>query len=129
MTPERLYPILKSTHMIGVLAEIIKVEHRDRIFDTKFKQPLLNNHAKRILESANQIQLDLRAKFDCMKREELTYEHALQLHRLLDHFIDIGIERTTEFMDGLDKMKEEAFVDYGLEHAKTEYEKFETSEV
>lgn len=108
MTPERLYPILKSTHMIGVLAEIIKVEHQSALVDTRFKNPNLNNHAKRILDSANQIQLDLRAKFDCMKREELTYEHALQLHRLLDHFIDIGIERTTDFMDGLDKMKQES---------------------
>lgn len=129
MTPERLYPILKSTHMIGVLAEIIKVEHRISVFDVKFKQPLLNNHCRKIIESANQLQTDLAIQFKTMKRDELTYEHALQLHRLLDHFIELGIERTEHFMDLVDKSKQEAFVDHGLEHAKSEYEKFETSEV
>lgn len=107
MSPERLYPILKSVHMIGVLAEMIKVEHCNRVIDTKFKQPSTNNHASRIVESANQIQKDLTFQFKCMDREELTYEHALQLHRLLDHFIDLGIERTTEFMDLVEAKKAE----------------------
>jgi hypothetical protein len=107
MSDEKVYPILKSTHMIGVLAEIIKVEHHVRLIDVRFKNPNLNNHSKKIVESANQIQVDLRAKFDCMKRDELTYDHALQLHRLLDHFIEIGIERTTEFMDLVDSKKAE----------------------
>lgn len=107
MTPEKVYPILKSTHIIGVLAEVIKVEHRMRLFDVKFKQPLLNNHCRKIIESANQIQTDLAIQFKTMKRDELTYEHALQLHRLLDHFIELGIERTEHFMDLVDKSKAE----------------------
>jgi hypothetical protein len=108
MTEERLYPILKSAHMIGVIAEIIKVEHRTAIFDTKFKNPNTNNHASKIVQSADQIQTDLAFTYKCMKREDLTYEYALQYHRLLDHFIDLGIERTEHFMDLVDKGKSEA---------------------
>lgn len=106
-TEEKKYRLLKSVHMIGVLAEIIKVEYTCDLVDTRFKQPSTNNHAKRILESTNQIQKDLAFQFKCMSRDELTYEHALQLHRLLDHFIDLGIERTTEFMDLVEKGKAE----------------------
>ena len=102
---ERIYPILKSVHTIGVLAEMIGIEYQNHAVSIKFKQPSTNQHASRIRESANQITKDLAFQFKVTDRDTLTYEHALQLHRLVSHFIDLGIERTTEFMDLVDEGK------------------------
>lgn len=105
LTVEQAYQILESTHIISVLAEMIKVEHQIKIFDTKFKLPNTNNLANRIIEAANQIQRNTAIQFKLKDREKLTYNDAVQLHRLLTHFIEIGIERTEEFMDGVDALK------------------------
>ncbi|WP_285011244.1 hypothetical protein [Pedobacter faecalis] len=81
---------------------MIKIEYQTDLVDTKFKQPSVNNHAGRIKQSADQIGLDLAFAFKVTDREELTYEHAVELHRLLSHFIALGVDRTREFMDAVD---------------------------
>nr|GEY82300.1 hypothetical protein [Tanacetum cinerariifolium] len=45
MTPEEVLPILKSVHVIGVMAAVIEVEIQNRIFDVKFKNPSTTNQA------------------------------------------------------------------------------------
>lgn len=110
MTDEQCEPILKSVHMIGVLAEVIKVEHRDRIFDTRFKSPNMNNHANKIIQSCDQLQKDLAFQFKLKDRERMQYQEALQLWRIIDHFVDCGAERMEEFMDLVDKSKKDGTI-------------------
>ena len=104
---ERIYPILKSVHTIGVLAEMIGIEYQNDMVDTKFKQPTTNQHAGRIRESVKQIGKDLAFQFKVQDRNALSYDHAIELHRLVSHFIDLGVERTKEFMDLVDAGKAE----------------------
>jgi len=111
------------------MASMMKVKHRENIYDTKFKLPNTNNHAKRILESSEQIARDAAIQFKLKNREQLDDHYAPHYLRLLDHFVELGIERTIEFMDGVDKLKadgeaiikaaqekniEESIIDYGL---------------
>lgn len=133
LTEDGAYRILASTHMIGLLASMIKVEHQAQIFDTRFRLPNTSNHARKIVEASHQIGADTAVQFKLKNREQLDYEYAPEYLRLIQHFSEIGLERTIEFMDGVDKMKaagelaikeaQEAPIDYGLSEHKEKLDK------
>lgn len=116
--------ILKSVHIIGVLADVMTIEYSKRIIDTRFKLPTSNQHAKRIKESTEAIKRDTQYQFKVKDREFMQYEYAIEVWRLLDYFSEMGIDKIREFNDGLEKINQGEVVDYGIEQAKVEYAKF-----
>lgn len=54
-TPEKEKRVLEYVQFVAVCAELIKVEYQDFMIDLRFKNPVINNHSKRIVESADQI--------------------------------------------------------------------------
>jgi len=105
-TPETVFEILKSAHVIGLLAKAIDVEYQKRIVDTKFKNPNTNNHVRRIKEASETIQKDLAYQFKVKDYEAMTYDYVLQFHRLVDYFSEKSADQIREFMDGVEKLKE-----------------------
>lgn len=106
---EKQADLLKSVHIIGVCARLIQIEFANDLVDTKFKQPLVNQHAKRIAESSQQIKSALNSPhmpFKVKSQEYMDYDYALQMHRIISYFTDMGLEKITEFADGLDKLED-----------------------
>lgn len=106
---EKQSDLLKSVHIIGVCARLIEIEYANDLIDTKFKQPLINQHSKRIKESAEQIKKALNSPnnpFHVKSKDYMDYEYSLQLYRVIDFLTDMGLEKITEFADGMDKLKE-----------------------
>lgn len=106
LTPQEQYPILKSVQIIGVLSHLIQIEYQSRLVDVRFKQPAVNNNARKIKEAAEQIQKDLAFQFKLKDREQMQYEHSIELWRVFDHFAELTTEQIREFMDGVDKVKQ-----------------------
>lgn len=106
LTVQEQYPILKSVQIMGVLAHLIQIEYQTRICDLKFKQPSVNNHARKIKESTEQIQKDLAFQFKLKDREQMAYEHSVELWRVFDHFCKLTTEEVRDFMDGVDELKQ-----------------------
>ena len=105
---EKQSELLKSVHHIGVFARLIQIEFENDLVDSKFKQPIINQHAKRIKESAEQIKKALNSPnnpFYVKSQEYMDYEYTLQLYRVFDFFTDMGLEKITEFADGMYKLK------------------------
>lgn len=108
ITEEAVANLLEHVQLIGLSAEIIKIEYQSRLVDTRFKNPNINNHAKRIKESANMIQTHLASLTYNKDREFFEYEYCVQLHRVLKHFMQLRIDQLETFMEGIEKMQAEA---------------------
>lgn len=105
---EKQADLLKSVHHIGVFARLIELEYANDLVDTKFKQPLINQHSKRIRESAEQIKKALNSPnnpFHVKSQEYMDYDYTLQIYRVMDFLTDMGLEKITEFANELEKMK------------------------
>jgi len=107
ITPESVFEVLKSAHIIGLLAKTIDVELQQRVVDTKFKNSNTNNHVRRIKEASETIQKDLAYQFKVKDYDAMTYDYALQFHRLVDYFSEKSADQLRDFMDGVEKLKED----------------------
>lgn len=65
MTPAKKAAIINSVKIMGVLAEMICIEHQSELVDTTFKNAMANQKAKRIKADAEGIIRDLSTKSAC----------------------------------------------------------------
>ena len=100
------FKILKSTHIIGVLSEVIQLEHQYRVFHIDFKTPNVMFAANQIKQSALEIDKEIHKSFVVKDQDAITYDYVIQFHRLIDHFSDMTSDKIKEFMDLVDKSKE-----------------------
>ena len=105
ITTEKASRIIKSMQIIAVLAECISIEFQSDLVDTKFKNPAVNNHSKRIRESAEAIKLHLSSVVKNKDRDFFGYEYAAEMHRLVTHFSGMDIKQIADFMDGIEELK------------------------
>ena len=107
VTPDKAVRIVKSLQLFYILAELIKMEYYNDLVDAHFKNPAINQHAKRIKESAVAIQVHVASvlKQNTAGNLDATTEYIGELYRLLDHFVGMDIESITEFLDGIDDLK------------------------
>lgn len=97
--------LLTHAQFIGVCAELIQIEHRNRLIDTRFSNPAINQHAKRVKESSQMIQTHLSSLTVVKGREFFSDEYCVQLHQALKHFIGLSVEQLTEFVDTIQEIK------------------------
>lgn len=107
VTPEKAAAIVKSLQFFYIAAQLIKVEFQYELVDAKFKNPAVNFHAKRIMDSANAIQRDIASVLKPRTGSDInnTEEYINELYRLLDHFIGMDVKYISDFMDGIDELK------------------------
>lgn len=102
-TPEKEKRVLEYVQFVAVCAELIKVEWQQELIDVRFKSPQINNHARRIVESAEQITKSLSSISYNTDREEFNYNTVLQVHRMLKHFFQYPTSKIEELMDLIEK--------------------------
>lgn len=98
-TPEKEKRVLEYVQFIALCAEMIKIEWQQEFIDLRFKSPVINNHARRIIESANQISKSLSSISENTDREEFTYGTSLEVYRLFKHFTAYPVEKLSELMN------------------------------
>lgn len=101
-TPEKEVKVLAYVQFVAICAELIKIEYQDFICDLRFRNPIINNHSKRIIESADAISRSLSSISFNTDREGFTYNTSLQFHRLAKHFMNLTPQQIEEFMDLID---------------------------
>lgn len=107
MTPEEVFPILRSVNLIGVMTAVIQVEIQNKIVDIKFKNPNTSNQVSKIRSAADQIRKDLAYQFKVKDLDSLNNDHALAMWRIFDHFTELSTQQINDFMDGVDQFKKE----------------------
>lgn len=101
------FKILKSTHIIGVLAEVIQLEHQYRVFHIDFKTPNVMFSANQISQCAKEIDKEIHKSFVVKDQESVTYDYVTQFHRLVDYYGDMTADQIKDHMDLVDKSKAE----------------------
>ena len=103
MTPQKQYEILRSVQLIGTLSKMIEIEFSKHLVDNKFRNPIINNHARRIKESTEQIQKMLMKPLD---NEFFTYEYATNMYEIFEVLATFEADKIIEYNEGLKKMIE-----------------------
>lgn len=106
-TLQRKVDLLENTQFIGLMASLIRVEFQSNLVDSRFKQPAINQHGKRIQESAKAIEVHLSSVVDLKDRESFNYEFAPEMIELIKYFSRYPAEKIREFMDGIQRMQED----------------------
>ena len=109
MTPEKIARIYKSVQFMAVMSEVIKLEHCSEAIDAEFKNPQLNQFAKRIAADCKAIQFHLkhndRVKIE-FKDLEFIEEYAGELYRVFHFFIGLPLDQIKEVMDNLHEISQ-----------------------
>ena len=109
MTPVKKARIYKSVQYMAVMAEILKLEHCSDAIDADFKNPQVNNFAKRIAADCKAIQFHLkhndRVKIE-FKDLDFIEEYASELYRVFHFFIGLPLSQIKEVMDNLYEIAE-----------------------
>jgi len=109
ISEEKALQLIKSLQFILVCSQLVLTEFDMDLVDTRFKNPNLNNFAKKIKDNAEFIQLHLRSiiKPKSGNDREYTIQYINELWRILHHFIGMDIAQLEEYADGLDQMFKE----------------------
>ena len=99
------FQILRSLHIIGVLAKVIQVEHSSRIFHIDFKTPQVMLQSQQIVNSADEIGNEVKKSFVVKNEEKMDYDYVLQMHRIIDYWSDKGANALKAEANRLDKLK------------------------
>jgi len=108
MTDEKKARIYKSVQFMAIMAEMIKIEHLTDTVDAYFKNPLVNQFAKRIASDAKDIQANLKRNEKVMisfQDIDFIEEYAAELWSLFHFFIGLPISQIKEIMLGLSNAK------------------------
>lgn len=98
-TLERKVNLLENVQFIGLMASLIQVEFQSNLVDSKFKNPAVNQHAKRIKESSHAIEVHLSSIVNLKDRESFAYSVSTEMIELIKHFLNYPPEKIREFMD------------------------------
>jgi len=118
LTDKKRADIIKSVQIIGVLAEMIAIEHQTDLVDITFKNAMVNQKAKRIKADARSIKLDLSTNQRVNIRfndDNFIQDYACELHRVFTYFIGLPIDQIKSVMDNLYRVSiamQERGVDY-----------------
>ncbi len=109
LTPQKQFELLRSVQLIGVMAQMIQVEFQNHFVDTKHRNPIINNHAKRIKESSETIMRYLKQSgFEIKDKEEFNYDYVLNMYEIFAHFTQMSPEQLKEYNHGLQQIIKEA---------------------
>lgn len=90
--------LLTSVQVIGLLAECIQVQFQNSLVDSKFKNPAINQHSKRIKESSEAIKLHLSSIATLPNRDQFTYDYAVHMTALIELFLHHTPEQLEELV-------------------------------
>lgn len=104
---DKILRVLKSAQNIALLAECISVEFQTDLVDTRFRQPAINQHSKRIRDSIEAIKIHLAGMVKNKDREFFSYDYAVEIHRVIDYFSNMSVEQVRDFMDRVEAINDD----------------------
>lgn len=105
-TLERKVNLLKSVQMIGLLTTMIQHEYDIALVDSKFLNPNINNHSRKIRESAQAIHTSIAEVAFIKDPRFFNEEYATEIDELLTNFVDHSIEDLRALNAAIKKGKE-----------------------
>mgnify|MGYP001593996056 FL=1 len=99
MNEEKVKLIIRHCQIINTLMDCVDIEMTYDLSATKFNDPRINNHVRRIKESVDQIKKALSYIVTVKDREFSNFEHSPQVHRIFRYFATMDTKQLSEIMD------------------------------
>ncbi len=99
MNEEKVKRILRHCQIMNVLVDVMGIEMQYDLAVTKFTDPRVNNHIRRLKESLEEIKKNLAYLVTAKDREFSLYGHATEVHRLFRYFGTMDSTQLSEIMD------------------------------
>ncbi|MBE8712559.1 hypothetical protein [Sphingobacterium hungaricum] len=116
LTEKREYAILKDVQFIGTIAQLVENRWRNNLFDSNIKDQTLKNFSAQIYKGAQGVKNSLKGKFNLKEPDELEFELATSMDRVVSFFCLLPSELVNSIMDKLEAEKRAL----ELEHAKVQ---------
>ncbi|MCY4781423.1 hypothetical protein ORI89_17320 [Sphingobacterium sp. UT-1RO-CII-1] len=105
LTKAREYAILKDVQFIGTVIQVVQNKWRENLFDTELRGQTLKNFSNQIYKGAHGMERELRTKFNLNDPEELEYELATSMDRVISFFCLMPSGLINSIMDRLEAEK------------------------
>lgn len=107
MENNKTYNIVRSMQVLLDLSHCIQLEWQNYMPDNKFKNPIMNQKAKRIREDAEDIKrLCMQAVKMKEEKDFVEIEHPYALLRVFRYFSNVDTNQINEYIDKLEQEPE-----------------------
>lgn len=104
LTEAQTHRILKTAQFLGVTLEAIGIEMQMDLTDTRFKNPVANNHLRLAKNGIAGVKQHLESIVKAKDKDELEYDFAIEVHRLITHFCGYSTDKLKDFNDKIEEM-------------------------
>lgn len=104
---ETLKRVLRSVQTMAVLADCMEIEMSEDLSFSKFADPNMNNHVRKIKDSIVALRAGINRLVKTPDQEFVTFEHSPQAHRLFKFFSTMSTTQLTEYLDLLETVPTE----------------------
>lgn len=102
LTPERVTAILEDVQFIATVAQLAENRFQNNLIDTNLRGGNMPNFARQIRQGAEGIKRELSIRYRLKDREELAYDMAAEMDRVVSFFCLLKGEAISHIMDVLE---------------------------
>jgi len=101
-TPKKVENLNISLHMFGICTGLMATEFQRELVDARFKNPIFNNHIKRINESIKALESHLNLIGRKEDPDTFDYDFIPEMHRLVEFFAGLSSAQIANVMDTIE---------------------------
>ena len=102
LTPDRITALLADVQFIATVAQLVENRFQNNLVDVNLRGTPMANFARKIRESAEGIKRELSTRFRLKDRDELTYDMAAEMDRVVSFFCMLRGDAIATIMDVLE---------------------------
>ena len=102
LTPQRITALLTDVQFIATVAQLVENRYQNNLVDTNLRGGNMPNFARQIRQGAEGIKRELSVRFKLKDREELTYDMAAEMDRVVSFFCMLRGDAIAQIMDVLE---------------------------
>lgn len=107
LTDERKHSLLCDAQFIGSIVQLVQNRWMNNMFDVNLNNQTMKNFANQIFRGSQGLKKELLSKFNLKNPEELEYDMATALDRVVSFFCLLDADLANKIMDGLEQGQQE----------------------
>lgn len=107
LTPERVKSLLEDVQFMGTIIQLLENRWRNNLFDVNLRSQTMKNFNRQIFNGIQGLKRELHAKFRLKQPDELEFEMATEMDRVISFFCLLPAESIDIIMTSLEQQAKE----------------------
>lgn len=107
LTEARMLELLRDVQFMGVIVQLLENRWRNNLFDVNLRSQVMKNFNRKIYEGTQGLKRELHAKFRLKEPDELEFEMAAEMDRVVSFFSLLPAKTIDQIMTELEKQMKE----------------------